>query len=790
MASGNSGTISVTGTKNMSAVLYWSETYDVASNTHVVSIDNITFKSSNWYGFTYYLSGSVTVDGTTVFSCTSSSGSHNVTIHSQNTEYGISAASGSAPPWTSGSITGSTDGSKSVTIAFNFSGYSIDGRGANGFNTTNQATVALYTIPRKSSCSMAATNLGSAGTISISRASSSFTHTLTYTFGSATGTIATKTSSTSVSWTPSLTLANQIPNSTSGTVTITCSTYNGSTLIGSTTCTATLSVPSSVIPTMTSLTATRVDGTVPSSWGIYVQTKSKATLTINGAAGRYGSTISAYSITGGGFSGTGSSLTTGFLNTSGTITFTAKVKDSRGRWSAEKTVSISVVAYSPPTFTNYLTQRCNSSGTITTNGTYGRGLINFTYASCSSNNTITTAVAYKRSTESSYTTTSVTFSSGTAFIFGGGNLSTDYSYDIRYTLTDAFGSIIVVDSLSTASVLMDFKAGGTGIGVGKVAETDNLFDVGMNAKFRGTVSGKVASLDGYDSVIASDFNDYKEVGIYIVSSDEEMQNIANRPCDNAGTLYVKNSFNDGKSTTSTWVYRLQIYIPHTGSDIFLRKLTVESTAGSWTYGEWNDIGKNMSVDHATSADSATKATKDGSGNTISSTYLKRSGGTVTGTLTLSKTTDASGTANNSPALIVGGAATAAHIEMDANEIMAKASATTTTSLYLNNEGGTVNINGYNTFWTTCIGYGSMSQNGTLSGTVPADTRLFVIALYDDSYSAWYTMAVPKNSFTSGSTLHLKATSDYYTFRINMSGNTATLTKVGAGTKTVYFIGIR
>ena len=242
-----------------------------------------------------------------------------------------------------------------------------------------------------------------------------------------------------------------------------------------------------------------------------------------------------------------------------------------------------------------------------------------------------------------------------------------------------------------------------------------------------TLQGTIKEL--YDSVIASDFNDYKEVGIYIVSSDEEMQNIANRPCDNAGTLYVKNSFNDGKSTTSTWVYRLQIYIPHTGSDIFLRKLTVESTAGSWTYGEWNDIGKNMSVDHATSADSATKATKDGSGNTISSTYLKRSGGTVTGTLTLSKTTDASGTANNSPALIVGGAATAAHIEMDANEIMAKASATTTTSLYLNNEGGTVNINGYNTFWTTCIGYGSMSQNGTLSGTVPADTRLFVIALY-------------------------------------------------------------
>lgn len=88
--------------------------------------------------------------------------------------------------------------------------------------------------------------MGSATTISISRASSSFTHTLTYSFGSATGTITTKATSTSVSWTPALALANQIPSTTSGTCTITCDTYNGSTKIGTKTCTLTLTVPVSV----------------------------------------------------------------------------------------------------------------------------------------------------------------------------------------------------------------------------------------------------------------------------------------------------------------------------------------------------------------------------------------------------------------------------------------------------------------------------------------------------------------------------------------------------------------
>lgn len=376
-------------------------------------------------------------------------------------------------------VSHASDGSKSLAISAVFyiratlSGTYYDSISAS-------ANITLDSIPRASSVSAANMTMGTAGKINISRASSSFTHTLTYSFGNSSGTIATKTTATSVSWTPPLSLASQIPNATSGTCTITCTTYNGNTNIGSKTCTFSLSVPTSVKPTISSLTASRIDGEVPSTWGIYVQTKSKVKLTINGAAGSYGSTIKSYTITGGGYSGSASTLTTGFLNNSGTITFKATVTDSRGRVSAEASVSIMVTAYSPPYFNSSLSQRCLSNGTLDDDGTYIHALVSFGYSSCGGKNTLKTSVQYKQVSATQWTDAGVTFASNTAFTYGKGQISTETSYDVRYTLEDAFSTISVQEIVSTAAVVMDFKSGGKGVAVGKVSERDNTFEVAEN----------------------------------------------------------------------------------------------------------------------------------------------------------------------------------------------------------------------------------------------------------------------------------------------------------------------
>ena len=253
-------------------------------------------------------------------------------------------------------------------------------------------------VPTVSSSSV---NLGSAVTISTNRLTDSATHTLTYAFGSATGTIATNVGA-SVSWTPGLALAAQIPNATSGLCTVTCKTFVGGTETGSSSVTLTLNVPSSVIPTITNVSTAEATSGIASQFGGYVRTRSKLTVGIS-ASGAQGNAISAYRTTLDNVTYTASSFTSNTLNTAGTLTMSVTVTDSRGR-TATTSKSISVLDYSPPSLTKFKAERCNSNGgAAQMDGTKVRVSLAGSVSSVGSKNTISCTVYYKLSTATAWT---------------------------------------------------------------------------------------------------------------------------------------------------------------------------------------------------------------------------------------------------------------------------------------------------------------------------------------------------------------------------------------------------
>ena len=129
--------------------------------------------------------------------------------------------------------------------------YSAGGSYSYTFAEEGTRTTTLYAVwsARKSTISLhdgtTAATIDDQTVIDITRYNSSYKHTITYAFGNASGTIANKTSSTSITWSIPASLASQIPSATKATCTLTCTTYSGNTSLGTTTFTITLFVKQS-----------------------------------------------------------------------------------------------------------------------------------------------------------------------------------------------------------------------------------------------------------------------------------------------------------------------------------------------------------------------------------------------------------------------------------------------------------------------------------------------------------------------------------------------------------------
>lgn len=246
---------------------------------------------------------------------------------------------------------------------------------------------ALTTIPRASTVTAGDANIGSVTTIKISRASSAFTHTLTYAFGSLSGTIATKTGDTTLSWTVPTSFYAQIPKAKSGKCTITCETFSGSTSLGKKTTTFTVTASEALCKPSVSGTVVSTDALSKTLTGgtskliRYVST-ARATIT---ATAKNSATISKRTVN-------GQSLTTtkDFAKVE-TGSFVFAATDSRG-YSNSATKTASIIQYVPLTLTPTVT-RLTPTGDkvkVSVKGNYWTG--NFGAVS----NTLTLSVQYKK----------------------------------------------------------------------------------------------------------------------------------------------------------------------------------------------------------------------------------------------------------------------------------------------------------------------------------------------------------------------------------------------------------
>ena len=360
------------------------------------------------------------------------------------------------------------DGSKSFTIS-GFSGWIYE----SGTTYASSQTFTLPTIPRASSVSCSTANIGSNATITINRASTSFTHTLTYSFGSLSGTIATKTSSTNISWTIPTTFYGQIPNSKSGTGTITCDTYSGSTLIGSksTSFTATVSESASkptLSPTAVDSNTTTTALTGNSSKFIkYYSNASVAT----GAQARNSATLKSQKITCGAKSITSASGTINAVE-SGSFTFSAT--DSRG-YTTTQTVNKTLIEYIKLTCSlNAGAPTTAGVATLKISGNYWDG----TFGAVA--NTLTVQYRYKAQGGSygNWTTVSATKSNNTynaTATISGLNYQTTYVFQAR--AVDKLATINTDEQARRTTPIFDWSKNDFNVnGTLKVNNT-NIFDL-------------------------------------------------------------------------------------------------------------------------------------------------------------------------------------------------------------------------------------------------------------------------------------------------------------------------
>lgn len=512
--------------------LSWTATQSTANNTSTISWTlSAQGYSGNWVAErTLY----VTIDGATVYS------------KSDRVERKV----GTIKTGTK-TITHNSNGSRSFTITLGAAVYGAS------VNCKGSGTFALNTIGRASALNVSGGTLGVAQTITADRKVSSFTHTLTWECGSYSGTIATKSTATSWSFTPPLELANTATQLFPAGVYFKLTTYNGSTVVGTSDQTVVMKIPTSIKPTCT-VNITDPTG-YSATYGGYVQNKSKMKITVT-ATPAYGSPITGYSIIANGNTYSDNPATTNVITTSGSNTITCKATDKRNR-TGSATTTINVLAYSSPKIT-FTMHRCDQDGTENMTGSYCKVSYKAVITSLSNKNSKSIKLRYKKTSDTTYTFRTINMGSYTqegSEIFSAEDGS---SYNVQMQAIDSFETSTTTAELSTGFSIMHIAASGRGLAIGKISQADE-FEVGMDAKFYSGAHFNKGFTEDIPNIANSDCNTIVASGHYYAYTDT-----ANKPEDKNGWLTVK------AHSDNAWCY--QEFVTYDGHRYFRHR-----SGGSW-----------------------------------------------------------------------------------------------------------------------------------------------------------------------------------------------------------------
>lgn len=516
----SSGTITGAIRTGYAIQIVWNEdSQSIANNTTTITakVQLVSTGSSYTINSSASKSGTLTINGTKYsFNFTASlSGNQTKTLYTKTV-----------------TISHNADGSK--TCAFSCScGINVTLGGTYYGNVTASGNGVFNTIARASKIASVTASVSVNGTntcaVSITRASSSFTHTVVWKIGSYTYT-ATGVA-TSTSYAIPMTWLNAIPNATTGTATVQVTTYSGSTKIGSTVSTTfKITVPSTVVPSFSSVLVADTNAAYATQFVSLVQGKSKAKFTIN-ATGAYSSTIKTYKTVIEGKNYSGATPTTAVLTGSGNVTAKITVTDSRGR-TATVDKTFYLIPYKAPTITTFTATRCNADGVANYEGTYAQVVVNYTVAAGNNKNTCSYKLEYKATSGTTWTE----LDSGTAYTLStstitGSVFNTDSSYDLRITLKDYFTTVTRTIEIPTAFTLIDFNANGHALAFGKVSELTEGVEFALPVLFSHAESPSSATY----LQSGQDLNDVLEPGFYTIPTSAISGTLLNKPWTSTAT---------------------------------------------------------------------------------------------------------------------------------------------------------------------------------------------------------------------------------------------------------------